>query len=60
MDWEIIERYDPSGKEPSIMESREVEMEVRGEIERDASILKARAKLDAQGAHRAKDPLNIP
>jgi hypothetical protein len=40
------------------MESREVEKEVRGEMERDAALLKARAKLDQHQKSGAQDFLN--
>ena len=58
MDFEILARFDPTGKEPTIMESREVEKEVRAEMERDAALLKARAKLDQHKGSAAPYFLN--
>ena len=55
--WDEIKRLDPSQVKNFFLLNREVEEEARGEIDRDAMLLKSRAKPAAQQPE-AKDPLN--
>ena len=52
VDWEIWNRTDPSrgGKEDHVFANKTHEEEVRGEMDRDAALLKSRAKLAELGS----------
>jgi hypothetical protein len=58
VDWDMVDRYDPSSQKSSLLQSRAAEDEVRAEIDRDAQLLKARNKLNTNRGERKNDPLN--
>ena len=60
VDWDIYHRTDPRSAKTSGLNIREAEDEVRAEIDRDATLLKSRAKLAAHTpASGSIDPLNL-
>jgi hypothetical protein len=57
IDWESARRIDPMLGDDGLITIPSVDEEVRKEMDREASLLKARAKLDARGSSSApKDP----
>ena len=60
VDWELVARIDPNSQRSELLQIRLVEDEMRGEIDRDAMLLKSRNKLaQNQSGSEAKDPLNL-
>ena len=57
VDWQELRRLDPRSAESLPVGMRHIENEIRGELERDALIMKAKAKLQSAGGE-ASDPLN--
>ena len=57
VDWELYHRIVPPDQK-GVLVLREAEDELRGEIDRDAMLLKSRAKLAAHQTSSALDPLN--
>jgi len=58
VDFDLIGQWDPSQREPNILESREAEKEVRDELVHEAAMLKARNKLAEHQKTSPLDPLN--
>ena len=57
MDWELYHRIVPPDQKGGLV-LREAEDELRGEMDRDALLLKSRAKLAAHQTSSSFDPLN--
>ena len=59
VDWEMLDRFDPRAADDLPQGFRSIEDELRGNLERDAMLLKAKAKLKEHRGGELPDRLNL-